>query len=155
MNSGRRAPMPVCQLPTLLRVEPNLRAMATGRGEESFRVEGAMDSAGERFSYHHGEVALLSYHQGHLGSTPILSPQASVSPTGSPSGHCMITGAALWPIMTAISSQVATRTHRYAWALSTSGVRGNGTLDPKGPATGQLRSCSSGDPGHVCCGKLN
>ncbi|VFV37614.1 glucose-6-phosphatase 3-like [Lynx pardinus] len=30
---------------------------------------------------------------------------------GSPSGHCMITGAALWPIMTAISSQVATRAH--------------------------------------------
>lgn len=68
--------MPVCQLPTLFRVEPNLRVVATGRGEESFRVEGAMDSAGERFSYHHGEAALWSYHQGHLGSTPILSPQA-------------------------------------------------------------------------------
>nr|XP_055172909.1 glucose-6-phosphatase 3 isoform X1 [Nyctereutes procyonoides] len=33
------------------------------------------------------------------------------SPAGSPSGHCMITGAALWPIMTAISSQVASRAH--------------------------------------------
>lgn len=42
--------MPVCQLPTLFRVEPDLRAVATGRSEESFRVEGAMDSAGERFS---------------------------------------------------------------------------------------------------------
>lgn len=31
----------------------------------------------------------------------------------------MITGAALWPIMTAISSQLATRTHRYASALPT------------------------------------
>lgn len=34
---------------------------------------------------------------------------------GSPSGHCMITGAALWPIMTALSSQVAARVHS-RWA---------------------------------------
>lgn len=50
----------------------------------------------------------------------------------------MITGAALWPIMTAISSQVATRSHRYTWALPTSGGRGDGTLDPKDRAAGQL-----------------
>nr|XP_019607817.1 PREDICTED: glucose-6-phosphatase 3 isoform X2 [Rhinolophus sinicus] len=37
---------------------------------------------------------------------------------GSPSGHCMITGAALWPIMTAISSQVATRSHRCCSGLA-------------------------------------
>ncbi|XP_070248966.1 glucose-6-phosphatase 3 isoform X3 [Myotis yumanensis] len=39
-------------------------------------------------------------------------PSSCETGPGSPSGHCMITGAALWPIMTAISSQVATRTHR-------------------------------------------
>lgn len=33
----------------------------------------------------------------------------------------MITGAALWPIMTAISSQMATRAHRYTLASPTSG----------------------------------
>lgn len=35
----------------------------------------------------------------------------------------MITGAALWPIMTAISSQVASRAHRYTLALPTNGGR--------------------------------
>ncbi|XP_016047481.1 glucose-6-phosphatase 3 isoform X4 [Erinaceus europaeus] len=39
-------------------------------------------------------------------------PSSCETGPGSPSGHCMITGAALWPIMTAISSQVATRAHR-------------------------------------------
>lgn len=34
----------------------------------------------------------------------------------------MITGAALWPIMTAISSQVASRAHRYILALPTNGA---------------------------------
>lgn len=66
---------------------------------------------------------MLSYHQVHLGShqtqlpprTEFLNP-----PAGSPSGHCMITGAALWP-MTAISSQMATRAHRYTLASPTSG----------------------------------
>lgn len=67
----------------------------------------------------------------------------------------MITGAALWPIMTAISSQVAPRAHRYTWALPTSGGRGNGTLDPKDQAEGQLGSWSSEDLGHLCCGKLS
>nr|XP_044600701.1 glucose-6-phosphatase 3 isoform X2 [Equus asinus] len=38
-------------------------------------------------------------------------PSSCETGPGSPSGHCMITGAALWPIMTAISSQMATRTH--------------------------------------------
>ncbi|XP_011913598.1 glucose-6-phosphatase 3 isoform X2 [Papio anubis] len=36
-------------------------------------------------------------------------PSSCETGPGSPSGHCMITGAALWPIMTALSSQVATR----------------------------------------------
>ncbi|XP_036739115.2 glucose-6-phosphatase 3 isoform X2 [Manis pentadactyla] len=39
-------------------------------------------------------------------------PSSCETGPGSPSGHCMITGAALWPIMTAISSQVASRAHR-------------------------------------------
>lgn len=56
----------------------------------------------------------------------------------------MITGAALWPIMTAVSSQLATRTHRYTSALPTDDDRGDGTLDP---AVGQPGSWSSGDPG--------
>ncbi|XP_065765432.1 glucose-6-phosphatase 3 isoform X1 [Muntiacus reevesi] len=38
-------------------------------------------------------------------------PSSCETGPGSPSGHCMITGAALWPIMTAISSQMATRAH--------------------------------------------
>lgn len=46
----------------------------------------------------------------------------------------MITGAALWPIMTAISSHVATRAHRYTLALPTNGGRGDGAPDPKHPA---------------------
>lgn len=36
-------------------------------------------------------------------------PSSCETGPGSPSGHCMITGAALWPIMTALSSQVSTR----------------------------------------------
>jgi hypothetical protein len=59
-------------------------------------------------------------------------------PAGSPSGHCMITGAALWPIMTALSSQVATHARRYALALPTNRSRGDGTLDPKTPQHGSL-----------------
>lgn len=59
----------------------------------------------------------------------------------------MITGAALWPIMTAISSQVATRAHRYTLALPTNEDRGDGALDPKNAAAGQPGSWSSGDPG--------
>lgn len=39
-------------------------------------------------------------------------------PAGSPSGHCMITGAALWPVMTAISSQVASRSRRYDLSMA-------------------------------------
>ncbi|KAM4822891.1 glucose-6-phosphatase 3 isoform X3 [Urocitellus parryii] len=43
------------------------------------------------------------------------SPNGSTSSSsGSPSGHCMVTGAAFWPIMTAVSSQVAART-RSRW----------------------------------------
>ena len=83
-----------------------------------------MASAGGRLCHGHREAAVLSYHQVYLGShqtqlpprTEFLNP-----PAGSPSGHCMITGAALWPIMTAISSQMATRAHRYTLASPTSG----------------------------------
>ncbi|XP_062937254.1 glucose-6-phosphatase 3 isoform X3 [Cynocephalus volans] len=39
-------------------------------------------------------------------------PSSCETGPGSPSGHCMVTGAALWPIMTALSSQVATRARR-------------------------------------------
>lgn len=152
LNSDRRVPMPLWHLPTLFRVEPRVQQWPQG---EVGKLQGGGSYGpvlGKGSLLSQGEVVLLSYHQGHLGSTPILS-QASVSPTGSPSGHCMITGAALWPIMTAISSQVATRAHRYTWALPTSGGRYSGTLDPKDPAAGQLGSWSSGDPGHLCCGK--
>uniref|UniRef100_A0A5F9CKR1 Glucose-6-phosphatase 3 n=1 Tax=Oryctolagus cuniculus TaxID=9986 RepID=A0A5F9CKR1_RABIT len=38
-------------------------------------------------------------------------PSSCETGPGSPSGHCMITGAALWPIMTALSAQMATRAH--------------------------------------------
>ncbi|XP_023419081.1 glucose-6-phosphatase 3 isoform X4 [Cavia porcellus] len=39
-------------------------------------------------------------------------PSSCETGPGSPSGHCMITGAALWPVMTALSSQVAARSRR-------------------------------------------
>ncbi|XP_075418043.1 glucose-6-phosphatase 3 isoform X2 [Tenrec ecaudatus] len=39
-------------------------------------------------------------------------PSSCETGPGSPSGHCMITGAALWPMMMAISSQLATRTRK-------------------------------------------
>lgn len=54
--------MPGRQLPTLFRVEPNLGAVASGRGEESFGVEGAVGCAGESSLLSHGEVALLNHH---------------------------------------------------------------------------------------------
>ncbi|XP_004707560.1 glucose-6-phosphatase 3 [Echinops telfairi] len=41
-------------------------------------------------------------------------PSSCETGPGSPSGHCMITGAALWPMMMAISSQLVTRT-RNRW----------------------------------------
>lgn len=92
---------------------------------------------GEGSLFSQGDVAVLSYHQENLGFAPILSSQTSGSPTGSPSGHCMITGAALWPIMTAISSQVASRAHRYTWALLT---RGSGVMVPWTQKTHQQAS---------------
>lgn len=54
----------------------------------------------------------------------------------------MITGAALWPIMTAISSQMATRTHRYTLALPTN--RGAGGMVPWTQKTQQQDSLGAG-----------
>lgn len=63
-----------CQRPTLFRADPrdmggsrSLRAVASGRGEESFRPERAVDQ-------HRGWAVGFSYCQGLLGSTLILSP---------------------------------------------------------------------------------
>ncbi|XP_055982605.1 glucose-6-phosphatase 3 [Sorex fumeus] len=56
------------------------------------------------------------YESGYYGQTPVQVhqyPSSCETGPGSPSGHCMITGAALWPIMTAVSSHVATQTNRY------------------------------------------
>ncbi|XP_049636680.1 glucose-6-phosphatase 3 [Suncus etruscus] len=56
------------------------------------------------------------YESGYYGRFPAQVHQYPIScetGPGSPSGHCMISGAALWPIMTAISSYVATKTNRY------------------------------------------
>ena len=61
----------------------------------------------------------------------------------------MITGAALWPIMTAISSQMATRAHRYTLASPTSGGWGDGTLDPKALQQGGLGARVLGTPGYL------
>ncbi|XP_015995170.2 glucose-6-phosphatase 3 isoform X1 [Rousettus aegyptiacus] len=54
------------------------------------------------------------HESGYYGQAPAQVhqyPSSCETGPGSPSGHCMITGAALWPIMTAISSQVASRAH--------------------------------------------
>ncbi|XP_055431722.1 glucose-6-phosphatase 3 isoform X2 [Bubalus kerabau] len=51
-------------------------------------------------------------------------PSSCETGPGSPSGHCMITGAALWPIMTAISSQMATRAHSCCHPASLGAVLG-------------------------------
>ncbi|XP_059125733.1 glucose-6-phosphatase 3 [Peromyscus eremicus] len=54
------------------------------------------------------------HESGYSSQTPIQVhqfPSSCESGPGSPSGHCMVTGAALWPVMTAISSQVASRSH--------------------------------------------
>lgn len=57
------------------------------------------------------------HESGYSAQTPIQIhqfPSSCETGPGSPSGHCMITGAALWPIMIAISSQVASQT-RSPW----------------------------------------
>ncbi|XP_075850715.1 glucose-6-phosphatase 3 isoform X3 [Microcebus murinus] len=55
------------------------------------------------------------YESGYYSQAPVQVhqfPSSCETGPGSPSGHCMITGAALWPIMMALSSQVSTRTRR-------------------------------------------
>ncbi|XP_023584920.1 glucose-6-phosphatase 3 isoform X1 [Trichechus manatus latirostris] len=54
-------------------------------------------------------------------------PSSCETGPGSPSGHCMITGAALWPVMTTISSQLATRTHRCCPGLADDPPGAHGT----------------------------
>ncbi|KAM4842823.1 glucose-6-phosphatase 3 isoform 1-T1 [Thomomys bottae] len=54
------------------------------------------------------------HESGYYNQAPVKVhqfPSSCETGPGSPSGHCMITGAALWPMMTALSSQMATRTH--------------------------------------------
>ncbi|XP_001374565.1 glucose-6-phosphatase 3 [Monodelphis domestica] len=54
------------------------------------------------------------HESGYYSQTPAQVHQFPVScetGPGSPSGHCMITGAALWPIMIATSAQIAKRSH--------------------------------------------
>nr|XP_042138823.1 glucose-6-phosphatase 3 isoform X2 [Peromyscus maniculatus bairdii] len=85
------------------------------------------------------------HESGYSSQTPIQVhqfPSSCESGPGSPSGHCMVTGAALWPIMTAISSQVASRSHRCCpWvADGPPGAHGTGTqllwVDCSGPHAG-------------------
>ncbi|XP_048646453.1 glucose-6-phosphatase 3 isoform X5 [Marmota marmota marmota] len=55
------------------------------------------------------------HESGYYSQTPARVhqfPSSCETGPGSPSGHCMVTGAAFWPIMTAVSSQVAARTRR-------------------------------------------
>lgn len=57
------------------------------------------------------------HESGYSAQTPVQIhqfPSSCETGPGSPSGHCMITGAALWPVMIAISSQVASQT-RSPW----------------------------------------
>ncbi|XP_048222996.1 glucose-6-phosphatase 3 isoform X1 [Perognathus longimembris pacificus] len=54
------------------------------------------------------------HESGYYNQAPVKVhqfPSSCETGPGSPSGHCMITGAALWPMMTALSSQVASRAH--------------------------------------------
>nr|XP_020853095.1 glucose-6-phosphatase 3 isoform X2 [Phascolarctos cinereus] len=56
------------------------------------------------------------HESGYYNEAPAQVHQFPVScetGPGSPSGHCMITGAALWPIMIATSSQIAKRSHSH------------------------------------------
>uniref|UniRef100_A0A2K5CKS1 Glucose-6-phosphatase 3 n=1 Tax=Aotus nancymaae TaxID=37293 RepID=A0A2K5CKS1_AOTNA len=53
------------------------------------------------------------HESGYYSQAPVQVhqfPSSCETGPGSPSGHCMVTGAALWPIMTALSSQLATQT---------------------------------------------
>ncbi|XP_027481606.1 glucose-6-phosphatase 3 isoform X4 [Zalophus californianus] len=70
-------------------------------------------------------------------------PSSCETGPGSPSGHCMITGAALWPIMTAVSSRLATRTHRCCPGLADDppGAHGAGAKLLRIDLTGPLAGC--------------
>ncbi|XP_023377341.1 glucose-6-phosphatase 3 isoform X2 [Pteropus medius] len=70
-------------------------------------------------------------------------PSSCETGPGSPSGHCMITGAALWPIMTAISSQVASRAHRCCPGLADGppGTYGAGAKLLRVDLTGSSAGC--------------
>ncbi|XP_004859303.1 glucose-6-phosphatase 3 isoform X1 [Heterocephalus glaber] len=64
------------------------------------------------------------HESGYYSQSPAQVHQFSSScetGPGSPSGHCMITGAALWPVMTALSSQVAARS-RSRWVRAMPGL---------------------------------
>nr|XP_012642145.1 glucose-6-phosphatase 3 isoform X2 [Microcebus murinus] len=64
------------------------------------------------------------YESGYYSQAPVQVhqfPSSCETGPGSPSGHCMITGAALWPIMMALSSQVSTRT-RSRWVRMIPGL---------------------------------
>lgn len=126
---GERPYTPVCPPPTQFRAEPrgtgqrrSLRAGASGRGSYSPVRWKAL--------FQPGAGGFVELPPRASGSCPHPLTTASPSLTGSPSGHCMITGAALWPIMTAISSQMATRTHRYTWAQVAPTYWGAGAVVP-------------------------
>nr|XP_045014673.1 glucose-6-phosphatase 3 isoform X2 [Jaculus jaculus] len=85
------------------------------------------------------------HESGYYSQAPVKVhqfPSSCETGPGSPSGHCMITGAALWPIMTALSAQVATRTRRCSLGLADdpSGAHGAGAqllwVDCLGPNAG-------------------
>ncbi|XP_017694239.1 PREDICTED: glucose-6-phosphatase 3 isoform X3 [Lepidothrix coronata] len=72
---------------------------------------------------------------------------------GSPSGHCMIPGAALWPLVTALTAEVARSTRRVGAGL------GAAALPPQLPRVPVLRGGGCGtdaectgpaQPGHGC-----
>ena len=136
-----------CQLPTLFRVDPRDKAEA----REQWPQAGVKKASGQREPRTNAGGGQRGSAIARGSWVPLSSSHLDLldPPAGSPSGHCMITGAALWPIMTAISSQVATRAHRYTLALPTNEDRGDGALDPKNAAAGQPGSWSSGDPGGI------
>ncbi|XP_027623636.1 glucose-6-phosphatase 3 isoform X2 [Tupaia chinensis] len=85
------------------------------------------------------------HESGYYSQAPVQVhqfPSSCETGPGSPSGHCMITGAALWPVMTALSSQVATRARRCCPGLADGppGTHGAGAkflwVDGIGPHAG-------------------
>ncbi|KAK2110712.1 hypothetical protein P7K49_010458 [Saguinus oedipus] len=116
----------VYQLPPLYRVQPRDtgqdRSLSTVTSDGSKKASEQSElwiSAREKLSSQPGEAAvLLGHHQRPWVLPPSSHHELLDSLAGSPSGHCMVTGAALWPIMTALSSQLATRTHRYTLGIA-------------------------------------